>query len=629
MTEYLLILYPIALLIITFYQCNVEKGDSFTEDMFSLNQAKMLQATACLFIVLHHLSQKISGYGDIYRGPITILSSMGILFTSIFFFCSGYGLIYSVNTKESYLKNFIRHRLITVLVPFFTANTIAVLIRVFYEKIQMSSIQVVQCVTGYVLINGNGWYIVEIFFIYLAFYFIFTIVKNKKVASVILGLSAVLLVYIGYKRGHDTSSLGNHWFKGEWWYNSTIVFILGVIFANCKDRLIPVIKRYYKVLLITFSILFFVSFYIEEIIRKRYGYYNNARVIGGMDGKFITLLSQMILCVLFMCLVLLINVRVRIGNKILTFISTISMELFLVHGLFINNIISFRGRNEFFNFLIVFICGIISAVAVNAVDKKIIAVLSGLHKNKDYLNDCEINLIREKKEKRVRRIKYTVCIVVVLAITASLIREFIIIPRECGKEIAVLKESKVSDVVKFGRYEINPALIGDERVEWVILKIEGGKAMLVSKEGIESSAYNDKHEEVSWQDSDLYIYLNEYMYDRMFSENEKKYILENTNAGEYVSLLTPYEAEELFGDNVGRELLASTYAFKKGVNVNTPSKINSWDYKDYRASWWWLRGESGITAPIVTPEGNIETDTKFVNKPNGAVRPVIWIDFER
>ncbi|MBQ1311835.1 MAG: hypothetical protein IIY55_08290, partial [Blautia sp.] len=63
-------------------------------------------------------------------------------------------------------------------------------------------------------------------------------------------------------------------------------------------------------------------------------------------------------------------------------------------------------------------------------------------------------------------------------------------------------------------------------------------------------------------------------------------------------------------------------------NINVLSKDHNWDMKGYRSSWWWLRGETGIakiTAPIVTEDGAILTDKKAVNKPNGAVRPLIRV----
>ena len=68
---------------------------------------------------------------------------------------------------------------------------------------------------------------------------------------------------------------------------------------------------------------------------------------------------------------------------------------------------------------------------------------------------------------------------------------------------------------------------------------------------------------------------------------------------------------------------------QKGTNINSLSKANEWYRKEYRSSWWWLRGENGdIYAPIVTENGDIQLEKKEVNRPNGAVRPVIWIRLE-
>lgn len=63
-----------------------------------------------------------------------------------------------------------------------------------------------------------------------------------------------------------------------------------------------------------------------------------------------------------------------------------------------------------------------------------------------------------------------------------------------------------------------------------------------------------------------------------------------------------------------------------GTNINILSKVNDWDMKEYRSSWWWLRAEKrDIYAPIVTVDGEIQLQDKNVNRPNGAVRPVVWI----
>ena len=95
-------------------------------------------------------------------------------------------------------------------------------------------------------------------------------------------------------------------------------------------------------------------------------------------------------------------------------------------------------------------------------------------------------------------------------------------PIECNNEIKELKSAEVNDVVKFGRYEINPELPFKERVEWIVLKKEEGKLFLVTKAGIESSSYNKKHEEVSFEESDIYDFLNGELFDKLFSDYEKK-----------------------------------------------------------------------------------------------------------
>ena len=628
MTEYLLLLYPTALLIMTFCGCKIAEKGSFSEECLSREQSKNIQAIVCLFIVLHHLTQMISGYGDIYRGPITILSNMGILFTSVFFFFSGFGLIVSVKSKETYLKNFLIHRLSTILVPFFIANAIAVLVRIYYRHIPMTGKQIMQCVSGYVLINGNGWYIVEILFLYIAFYLLFRLIKNKGIAAFLLSVFTIFLIYAGYKNGHDNSTLGDHWLKGEWWYNSTAVFIMGIAVGFFKDKVIEFAKKHYSMLTAGAAVLFFISFYYEERIRKMYGYYRSYVEVLGMDGKLLTLISQIVICLLFTALILLINMKISIGNKAIAWISTITMEIFLLHGLFINNIQDLSRRNEFVAYAIVIICALAVSVPVHFVNSKIISLINSFEekgRKKEFLRSLERDLVREKKEKKLKKLGYIALTVAVLAVSAYYIRTFVMLPMECKKELKSIEDADINDVVQFGRYDTAPGKIGKERLEWIVKKKENGMVMLVCLYGIDGSSYNHKYEQVSWQESDLYQLMNNEMYESIFSNSEKEHIVDNPETNEKLSLLSVNEAQELFSDDVSRQLGLTDYAIQNGVNVNSASKINEWDYKDYRSSWWWLKGEKDITAPIVTPEGQIETDQKYVNKPNGAIRPVVWV----
>ena len=96
-----------------------------------------------------------------------------------------------------------------------------------------------------------------------------------------------------------------------------------------------------------------------------------------------------------------------------------------------------------------------------------------------------------------------------------------------------------------------------------------------------------------------------------------------------MSLLTVGEVEELFPLQQDRLCAITESAKKGGVNTDRLSHYDVWFDKQYCYSWWWLRGDSGevsITAPIVEMDGLIRLSEKPVNKPSGAIRPVIWVE---
>lgn len=632
MSNFLLTLYPILYLLLIFTGSKVAKKGEYVEEPWNRQQSLMLQALACIGVVLHHVTQEVTGYGVIDKGPITIFNSIGILFTSLFFFFSGYGLVISVRTKEAYLKTFLWKRLPTILVPFWVANIIAVLVRIFYMQIPMNTKDIIQYVLGLILINGNGWYIVEIFFLYLAFYLIFKMCKNQKVALVLLSAVSVILIMIGLHSGHDTSTIGDHWFKGEWWYNSTIVFVMGLWVAHFKDRILTFTKKHYRVLLITSTVLLVVAYVIEEYVRMVYGYYSVTPIGQGISNEAITLYAQMALCLIFTWVVLLLNLRISLGNKLLQGISVISMEIFLLHGIFLQCIFDVSQMSEAMLYIAVLACGIVTAIIVHLLDK---VILTCIHRHVERKGQrlSEYERALQKAETRRKRRNFILIVLlmgIVIGIGWFIYASWIRLANEYEKELETLSQAQVGAVVTFGRYDTNPTSIGTERLEWIVLQKEGDILMLITKQGIAGSVYHRKHTEVNWKESDLCAFLNDTVYDDIFSRYEQEIIVNHPVSGDRLSLLSVTEVEALFQDDKSRQLSITDVAKSKGTNVNSASKANRWDMKGYRSSWWWLRGdeEKSKFAPIVTEDGNVLTDEKYVNKPNGAVRPVVWVSLE-
>lgn len=627
----ILTVFLIALIFISLYQCKCAPKGTFTSDYLGRNQSKMLRAIACLGVIVHHITQSVTSYGVVNKGPITILSSMGILFTSVFFFFSGYGLIINVIDRADYLEGFLTHRLSVILIPFFTSNVIYTLSRVFISHIPLSGAAIIKCILGLELINGNGWYIVEIFFLYVFFYVIFRIIRQKDVAIILLCIVTLGIMMIGYRSGHDLQSLAKHWFRGEWWYNATITFMVGMLYARFRRPIEEFIHRHYRILIVLIPVLFIVSFGIEEKILARYGYYISVSLAKGINGQMVTLIAQMVTCVLFVITVTVICAKITFGNRIIRYVSSVSIEVFLIHGLFLDMLEDNHRIPDYMLYILVPVLGILAASVLHIIDVRIINLIQKLGKKKSYLDECEKDLIREKKEYNVKLTKKIVLAVFILGAVllgiGKLYYQFVKLPAECRKEIAAIKKAEVGDVVRFGRYETNYNIPGNERVDWVLLYRTEDAALLVTQKGIDGSVYNHKYEEITWKTSDLCNYLNTDMYDKLFSAAEKLYIVPNPDTGDNVSLLSVHEAEQLFENDKERELDVTEAARKRGVYVNEKSKVNKWDSKGYRSSWWWLRGEETpeYQAPIVSVDGVIQIKERHANKPNGAVRPVVWV----
>lgn len=634
MNNYLLLLYPGLLLAITFYGCRICKSGEYSEPFLDRDQSSLLQGVFCVGVILHHITQTITSYGEINKGPITILSSMGILFTSIFFFFSGYGLIYSVHNKPGYLNGFLRHRLPIILVPFFVSNLVYVLIRIYYVGIPTSGINLAKLLSGIRLINGNGWYIVEIFWLYLAFYFLFRFVKSKDLALFLLIAAASGIMWLGYRSGHDFTGIGDAWFKGEWWYNSTVVFIMGALFARFSSSIFAFFKKYYCFMLPATATLFFIAFYIEEIILKTHGYYRESISIDSISSQFITFIAQSIVCLIFTLLIVLISMKITIGNRLLSLLSLISTELFLIHNTFIRDIFEEVYMNDFLRYALVLICGVISAIVMHFCDVPIIKLLQNQGRK-------STPSTRQDRKARVRQawnsiknhknvLLSVLVIICLISILAIMIRILFISPMECRNEMNQLQTANPGVEVLFGRYDTDSLGPGNERLAWIVLKRTDSEIMLITKEGIDSSTYTSRHVDVTWNDSDLCLYLNDDMYNRMFSRYEKSCIIPNPDSGDMLSLLSVEEASNLFPNDLSREISITEVAQNNGANINTRSKVNNWDMNGYRSSWWWLRGDgpAAVTAPIVTVDGVIQENSKHVNKPNGVIRPVLWVSLQ-
>lgn len=189
------------------------------------------------------------------------------------------------------------------------------------------------------------------------------------------------------------------------------------------------------------------------------------------------------------------------------------------------------------------------------------------------------------------------------------------------------------DTIEFGRYEQDNDLSnGAEAIEWLVLDVSDGSALVTSRYGLDAKAYNEEWASVTWETSTIRAWLNGEFYESAFTEEETRLIalseVKNADNPEYgtdggndtrdrVFLLSIGEAERYFADDDARRLKPTDYAVARGVWVNS----------DNGNAWWWLRspGDNDGSAAVVDSYGSILDVGIYVSNIGSAVRPALRI----
>ena len=628
MDNTLLSLYPVMFFLAVLFNAGVRPKTAGEEDFLSIRQTGAVQSAACIGIILHHLSQQVTNYGSLDKGLITVFSYAGILFTAVFFFFSGYGLMVSLQRRTDYLNTFLQRRLPTVLIPFWLCNSIILLTNRLFYGVRYSFDQMIRYISGIDLINGNGWFIIEIVIIYVLFFALFSMFRNRDIALILLTMAVFVLIAYGFFSGHDPKN--EQWFKGEWWYNSTITFALGLWYARFRHKLDSFFSLRYRTLSVLFFLLFIASFRFSVHCVGRYGYYYYLSVSVGRKYACITLVSQATTCSIFVIWLILLLMKITLGNRILASLGKIRLPLFLLHGYFVSTVFSNIKMHAFFRFGAVIICSVLAASVVSPISAYLVKKVSRasiLEKKTRGTLEWEDHIRTRKRRLRILKLIVVLSASLLLCVLMfQMLDKTVLSQKQYLEEAEALKKASVGDRVLWGRFETDPGHLGKERLRWIVINKEEDCITLLSEKGIAGEVYHHKHQEISWEDCDLRKRLNSDVFTGMFSKYEAADIVPQN--GDMLSLLTVDEAESFFDSDKDRELAITEKARREGTNTNVMSFHNYWGVKGYSSSWWWLRGEAGrsdICAPIVTVDGTIAEEEKAVNKPNGAVRPVVRV----
>lgn len=322
----------------------------FHDDFMSLESTRSIRGLAAVCIIFHHISQETAFKN---AGVIQAFLNMGPALVAVFFFCSGFGLIKNLRNRPDYFNGFLKKRVLKgILIPFYVNVVLYGVFYIFYGN-DFAPMQWVTNLLGLTLMNKYAWFPIVITLLYLAFYFIFGHIRNRKLCYFLM-----LLVIIGqgvffsfwghfaWWAGRDNWWLSpgafnraewwmkefTTWFFGQWWVNSTIAFFAGMLYAEHEEAVTAWFKKKYWLKLIL-SVVIFIAFQLLTLfVQFRFGYYTEYSGKGpGFTDKLITYFSQLPQILSFVIVIFAVKMKYRTDNPVLKFFGKYSLDTYLMN----------------------------------------------------------------------------------------------------------------------------------------------------------------------------------------------------------------------------------------------------------------------------------------------------------
>lgn len=330
------------LIFILLLDMKVAKKGTYIEKSLSLDACKALQGFFGLLIIIHHIYTFLNTRGYMVE-QIQWSARIGVYLIGFFFFCSGYGLMTSLRIKKDYLEGFVVKRVCIVLVPFFISNYAYMFVEQL-KGVRYTPIELICSFFGLLLQNTQMWFAVEIMLLYLLFSLLFKYIKNEKLVIIII-TALVMIMTIFSMLVFDKGKYIN-WFVGEWWYNTTPLFILGMIVAKKQEKLRQFTLKYYWLILCIAVILLVIFGTCARRMLQSHGYWTML-----ITDKLITYLVQLPSVILFELVVILVMMKIKVGNRLLSFLGKFALEELLISGTFLNGFIFLLDRYGFVCYL--------------------------------------------------------------------------------------------------------------------------------------------------------------------------------------------------------------------------------------------------------------------------------------
>lgn len=295
------------------------KRGSFFQDYMGKPQCNAIKGIFILVVFMRHVVPYVmsAGYGMpslLDKVYILCNKQIGQLLVVMFLFYSGYGVMESIKQRgEGYIKSIPKRRFLTTFVNFDIAVSLFLLLD-FALDIDVTTEQYFLSRIGWDSVGNSNWYIFIILISYLLTYFSFklSLKWNKTLFKpeysdrlggalllVVLSLIAVGILYV-VKKPH--------------WYNTLLAYPFGFFFSIYKDKFDKIVQERYCIVVIILIVLFSIMHYMDYIFPS---------------STFVYAYSYNIESIFFALLIVMLTMKVRIGNTTLYWLGANLFPLYI------------------------------------------------------------------------------------------------------------------------------------------------------------------------------------------------------------------------------------------------------------------------------------------------------------
>ncbi len=264
-----------------------------------------LRGIFAILVVLHHVYQYSGLRGGMYIGGV--LQLIGFLSVAMFFFFSGYGLMFSAG-KKNYIDKFLHKRFL----PLYCFYVFLIILYTVWTMLLEKDVTVQRVVQSFFFggtIVGNGWYLQATFVIYLLYFAVFKLFKSSKTQILSFAIGILIYCICCYLLDFAIN-----------WYQTIPCVVLGMVYCYKKDSIDILLKKYAWIIFILCSVLFAVCFILT--------------VVSDIKIIFDVLYSLFFVCATITISYILSDTPI-IANKFTELCGNYSLEIYISHGLFL------------------------------------------------------------------------------------------------------------------------------------------------------------------------------------------------------------------------------------------------------------------------------------------------------